>query len=301
LIYQLIGLIVLAFVVYVGYSFELIPLTSFFILIILFSRIYPLITTVNTDLNRMISQFASVKLVMTLDDEFAEPDMESHKKIEPLPLDKEIELNHLSFGYEKAQNIFENFSANIPAYHMVGIIGESGKGKTTLLDIIAGLQKPHSGEILIDGQKLDLEKWAQWRNGIGYLPQDSFFIDGSLRENLIWDCRRKITDKEIKTVLRQVNGLSLVNRFKDGLDEQIVNYSFHFSGGERQRLALARVLLREPQILLLDEATSSLDAKSEKQIMELLVSLKEKITILVVTHKTSVTPWLDKIITLHST
>ena len=105
----------------------------------------------------------------------------------------------------------------------------------------------------------------KWRTGIGYLPQDSFFIDGSLRENLVWDCRRDISDNEIKDVLKQVNALQLVNRHKNGLDEEIVNYPFHFSGGERQRLALARVLLRQPQILLLDEATSSLDIENEKQ------------------------------------
>ena len=87
-----------------------------------------------------------------------------------------------------------------------------------------------------------------------------------------------------------------MHRFKKGLDEEIVNYQFHFSGGERQRLALARVLLRQPKILLLDEATSSLDENNEKQIMDLLAELKTKITILFVTHRTSVLPWCDKII-----
>ena len=298
LVYRLMGILVLVFVVYIGYRFDLIPLTSFFILIILFARIYPQFTAINTDLNMIISNFASVKLVMKLDKDFPEPDVNSFEKQEPLRLVNEIAIKNLNFSYAGGKELFQNFNKKIPAFHLIGIVGESGRGKTTFLDIIAGLQTPLSGEISVDGQLLNKEVLSRWRTGIGYLPQDSFFIDGTLRENLVWDCRRKITDKEIKNVLKQVNALHLVNRFKNGLNEEIVNYPFHFSGGERQRLALTRVLLRQPQILLLDEATSSLDIENEKQIMELLVGLKSKVTILFVTHRTSVIPWFDDIIQL---
>lgn len=300
LIYRLMGLLVLVGVVYVGYQYELIPLTSFFILIILFGRIYPQFTSVNTDINMITSNSASVELVMTLDNEFGEPDMNQYQKLKPFPLEQHIEIRNLKFSYSDEEELIKNFNTTIPAKSMVGIIGESGKGKTTLLDIIAGLQLPKSGEVLIDGNQLDHETWSRWRTGIGYLPQDSFFIDGTLRENIIWDCRRTVTDAEIKNVLQQVNALNLIDRYKKGLDEYMVNYPFHFSGGERQRLALARVLLRQPQILLLDEATSSLDPKNEKQIMDLLFSLKHKVTIVLVTHKTTARPWLDKVITLDS-
>jgi ATP-binding cassette subfamily C protein len=300
LIFRLIGLLVLAFVVYIGYTFELIPLTSFFILIILFAKLYPEFTSINKDVNMMVSQFASVKLVMKLDSEFVAPNMRSHEIENPQPFNKMLTLENIYFKYPAAKPLLENLSVNIPAYHITGIIGESGRGKTTLLDIIAGLQKPQSGHILVDSSILKGDDWSRWRNGIGYLPQDSFFIDGTLRENLIWDCRAAVTDDEIKNVLEQVNALHLINRFESGLDEHIVNYPFHFSGGERQRLALTRVLLRKPQILLLDEATSSLDLENENQIMNLLVRLKKTVTILLVTHKTSVEPWLDLIIKLET-
>jgi ATP-binding cassette subfamily C protein len=298
LIYRISGILVLVVVVYVGYHFNLIPLTSFFILIILFSRIYPQFTSINTDLSMIISNFASVKLVMQLDKDFPEPEMHSPGKREPIPLLKEIAVKNINFSFPGGETLFENFNETIPAFKLIGIIGESGRGKTTLLDLIAGLQLPLSGSISVDGQLLDRETFPRWRTGIGYLPQDSFFIDGSLRDNLVWDSHRSITDTEIKKVLKQVNALYLVLRFKKGLDEQIVNYSFHFSGGERQRLALARVLLRRPQILLLDEATSSLDEDNEKQIMDLLAGLKTRVTIVFITHRTSVLPWFDKIIQL---
>jgi len=298
LIYRLMGLIILVVTVYVGYRYALIPLTSFFILIILFARIYPQFTSINSDLSMIISSLASVKLVMQVDDEFDDPNMHQHQNVNPLPLHKTLNIKRLHFSYTDKDQLFENFSTTIPAYHLVGIIGESGKGKTTLLDIIAGLQYPDEGKIEVDGKALDKNSWPHWRNGIGYLPQDSFFIDGTIRENLVWDCRRHISDTELYTMLEKVNALHLVDRQKDGLDAFIVNYPFHFSGGERQRLALARVLLRNPQILLLDEATSSLDEDNEKQIMDLLSSLKQKLTIVLVTHKTTVKKWLDDTIML---
>jgi ATP-binding cassette subfamily C protein len=130
------------------------------------------------------------------------------------------------------------------------------------------------------------------------LPQDPFFIDGTLRENLVWDSGGDITDEEIWEVLEQVNAVHLVKRFRKGLDAFIVNYTFTFSGGECQRLALARVLLRKPGLLLLDEATSSLDTENEAQIMEVLAKLKEKISVVFVTHRSSLLKWFDAVIKL---
>ena len=297
-IYRIAGILVLVLVVYIGYRYDLIPLTSFFILIILFSRIYPQFTSITTDINIIISNFASVKMVMQLDKDFPEPDMHSQEGRISVPLTKAIDIKNLNFSFSGSEQLFENFNAKIPALSLTGIIGQSGRGKTTLIDLIAGLQLPLSGEISVDGKLLDQEILPEWRSGIGYLPQDSFFIDGSLRENLVWDSHRNIPETEIRNVLKQVNGLHLADRFQKGIDEEIVNYQFHFSGGERQRLALARVLLRQPTILLLDEATSSLDEDNEEQIMNLLAKLKTRVTILFVTHRTSVLPWCDKIIQL---
>ncbi|WP_313114061.1 ABC transporter ATP-binding protein [Aequorivita sediminis] len=297
-IYRISGILMLVLIVYIGYRFDLIPITSFFILIILFSRIYPQFTSINTQINIIVTKFSSVKLVMQLDNDFPDTDIQSNDSSLSIPLEKEINIKNLNFSYSGDEKLFNNFNTKIPAFNLVGIIGQSGRGKTTLIDLIAGLQLPLSGEISVDGQVLNRKNLPHWRKSIGYLPQDSFFIDGSLRENLVWDSHRNISETEIRNVLKQVNGLHLLDRLERGLDEEIVNYQFHFSGGERQRLALARVLLREPKILLLDEATSSLDEDNEEQIMELLANLKTKVTILLVTHRTSVLPWFDKIIRL---
>jgi ABC-type multidrug transport system fused ATPase/permease subunit len=298
LIQRIAGMLVLALVVYMGYRSGTIPMASFVILILLFSRIFPQFIAMNTDISMIISNVASVKLVLQLDDDLPEPAMRKERISTPLIPVKEIVFENVSFSYPGGEELINNLSAVFRSNSITGIIGESGRGKTTLIDIIAGLQRPDSGKIFIDGRPLDQGILAQWKAGLGYLPQESFFIDGTLRENLVWDSGGEITDDRIMEVLEQVNAVHLVKRFRKGLDAFIVNYQYAFSGGECQRLALARVLLRKPSLLLLDEATSSLDPENETAIMEVLVSLKKKVTIVFVTHRESVSKWFDFIIKL---
>ncbi len=298
LIYRISGIIVLVIIVYLGYRSGSVPLASFFILILLFSRIFPQFVGMNTDVNMIMANIPSVKLVLQLDEEFPDSRFvfrESEKRME---LNKEITLHNIEFAYQGGETLFRGFSDTIPARKITGILGESGIGKTTLIDIIAGLQKPSAGVISVDGRILDDSLLPCWRQSIGYLPQDPFFIDGTIRENLVWDSGGDITDKEIIEVLEQVNALHLIKRFERGLDEYIVNYQYTFSGGECQRLALARVLLRRPGLLLLDEATSSLDADNETVIMEVLTKLKESVTVVFVTHRTGLMGWFDKVVRL---
>jgi ABC-type multidrug transport system fused ATPase/permease subunit len=298
LIQRIAGLIVLVFVVWFGYKSGTIPMASFVILILLFSRIFPQFISLNTDINMIAGSVASVKLVMQLDDDLPDNQMHAVSHQPSLVLKAEVRLENLCFTWPDGEELFRDFSATIKANTITGIIGESGRGKTTLIDLIAGLQRPGAGRIMIDDSLLKEDLLQRWKAGLGYLPQDSFFIDGTLRENLVWDSGGGITDEEIWSVLEQVNATHLVKRFGNGLDAFIVNYPFTFSGGECQRLALARVLLRRPSLLLLDEATSSLDAENEAIIMEVLVKLREKITIVFVTHRESVVRWFDAVIKL---
>lgn len=298
LIYRIAGILTLVLVAYTGYNTGLLPLASLFILILLFSRIFPQFISLNSNINNIITTLPSVKMVMQLNDEFSDTLFRENETTPGFPVEKEITLEGISFSYPGEEQLFYEFSEVIPAKRITGIIGISGRGKTTLIDIIAGLQKTQKGNIYVDDRLLDDEILPSWKKSIGYLPQDSFFIEGSLRDNLVWDSRSLTSDDRIMEVLDKVNALHLVNRFKKGLDEHIVNYKFMFSGGERQRLALARALLREPRILLLDEATSSLDIENERQIMEVITKLKKQITILFVTHRRYLLPYFDKIIQL---
>jgi ATP-binding cassette subfamily C protein len=329
LIQRIAGLIVLVGIVWFGYRSGSVPMASFVILILLFSRIFPQLTAINTDINMIVSNVPSVKLVMQLDDDLPDPAVRKSEVHRALTLKEGIRLEDISFSWPDGGKLFERISAVIRAHSITGIIGQSGVGKTTLIDLIAGLQKPGGGRILIDGKSLDEDLLPCWKAGLGYLPQDPFFIDGTLRENLVWDSGGRgdhgqgdgsavtqgsgsrgvqvrggaqlpisggVTDEEIMSVLEQVNAAHLVSRFRKGLDAFLVNYHTSFSGGECQRLALARVLLRRPTVLLLDEATSSLDAENEATVMEVLAKLKVHITIVFVTHRESVVRWFDEVI-----
>jgi len=340
LIQRIVGLVVLVGIVWFGYKSGSTPMASFVILILLFSRIFPQLIAINTDINMIVSNVPSVKLVMQLDDDL--PDVgvsaerrersgergerrakrtgqgEEHRERSAergVELKDGIRLEGITFSYPDGERLFDGFNAEIRAHNITGILGQSGRGKTTLIDLIAGLQKPAAGRIVVDGVSLDEKLLPRWKTGLGYLPQDPFFIDGTLRENLVWDSAPRtgggvlpgktgggseagtgIGDEEIMAVLEQVNAAQLVKRFRKGLDAFVVNYHTAFSGGECQRLALARVLLRRPSVLLLDEATSSLDAENEATVMEVLARLKDRVTIVFVTHRESVTRWFDEVI-----
>jgi ATP-binding cassette subfamily C protein len=320
LIQRIAGLLVLVGIVWFGFRSGAVPMASFVILILLFSRIFPQITALSTDMNMIVSSVASVKLVMQLDEDLPDLRDQGSAVHTPVLLMSEIKLEEVTFAYPGGEKLFDGFTAVIKARSITGIVGQSGSGKTTLIDLIAGLQRPSAGRVLVDGMVLDEELLPGWKAGLGYLPQDPFFIDGTLRENLVWDSvgdggngrsgagdqvsggggdqvsSGGISDEEIMAVLEQVNAAHLVKRFRKGLDAYIVNYHTAFSGGECQRMALARVLLRRPSVLLLDEATSSLDAENEATVMEVLARLRERITIVFVTHRESVVRWFDEVI-----
>ncbi|MBE0650215.1 MAG: ABC transporter ATP-binding protein [Bacteroidales bacterium] len=292
------GVIALIFIVYISYRFLKIPLASLFVLILLFSRIFPKFTGVNSDLNMMVSNIPSVRLVMQTEQEIRNNKVNGAEFKGQIPLNHQLEIRNLNFSYVSNKTIFNDFSEAIPAYKITGILGKSGLGKTTLIDLLSGLLKADSGSLLIDGKELAREMLPAWKNELGYLPQDAFFVEGTIRENLVWDSSKIPTDEDILNVLKQVEADQFVLSQNNGLDTQIVNYQYHFSGGERQRLALARVLLRKPKLLLLDEATSSLDVNTEAQIMDCLVKLKKEVTIIFVTHRQSLKSYFDKVIDL---
>jgi len=297
LIQRIAGLLVLVGIVWFGYRSGTVPMASFVILILLFSRIFPQLIAMNTDISMIIANLPSVRLVMQLDEELPGCDLRIAKfEFESQELKDRIKLEGITFSYPDGEKLFNGFSAVIRARAITGVVGQSGRGKTTLIDLVAGLQRPAAGRILIDGVLLDDDLLPRWKAGLGYLPQEPFFIDGTLRENLVWDSGGGISDNEVMEVLEQVNAAHLVTRFRKGLDAFVVNWHTSFSGGECQRLALARVLLRKPSVLLLDEATSSLDAENEATVMEVLAKLKERVTIVFVTHRESVTRWFDEVI-----
>ncbi|WP_446811157.1 ATP-binding cassette domain-containing protein [Methylomonas sp. 2BW1-5-20] len=201
---------------------------------------------------------------------------------QPAPLRRQIVLERVAFSHPQSHLALSVEYLAIPANKTTAISGVSGSGKTTLLDLLSGLIAPDSGGIWIDG--VALNRLSGWRKSIAYIPQETLLQDGSLRDNLLWGSATP-TDKEIELALERSALSGLVAKLALGLDTPIGERGVKLSGGEKQRLALARALLRKPQLLILDEATSALDGDNHRQVLDTIRSLHGNMTILIVSHR----------------
>lgn len=206
-----------------------------------------------------------------------------------LNLNQEIRFEDLTYTYPGAEDIAVgplNFS--IPAFRTTGIIGSSGAGKSTILDLMLGLLKPTSGNIYVDDQVLD-EKYRQiWAARVGYVPQSIYLTDGTVAENIAFGIPSKDIDRvAVASAARTAQIEDVINGLPQKFDTHLGERGLRLSGGQRQRIAIARALYRDPKILIFDEATSALDSETEESIMESLRSLAHSKTIVIVTHRLS--------------
>jgi ATP-binding cassette subfamily B protein len=197
-----------------------------------------------------------------------------------------IRFQNISYKYDDL-SVLENVTVEFSPGKSYAIVGQSGAGKTTILELLAGLLKPDSGEIKIDNQPLSSTKLDSYYKHTTYLSQLPSVFDGSIRENLAFD--NEISDSELWTALEKVNLSDRVNTMDDKLDENIGERGNKLSGGEKQRLVLARTIILKPKIIILDECTSALDSINEEQVMSNFFSSITNSTIIAVTHRVHTT------------
>jgi ATP-binding cassette subfamily C protein len=228
--------------------------------------------------------------------EHRRPSETAYGEVVKLKFDREIRLDNVSYHYPaSSRRALDSVSIKIPKGAMIGFIGPSGSGKTTLVDIILGLLEPTAGSVLVDGQ--DIRSAAEsWQRCIGYIPQNIFLIDDSIRANVAFGIESKdIVDDQVWAALRVAQLEDFVRGLAQGLDTEIGERGVRMSGGQRQRLGIARALYHNPDLLILDEATSALDTATEREVSRAVQSLIGTKTLIVVAHRLSTLEKCDQV------
>jgi ABC-type multidrug transport system fused ATPase/permease subunit len=201
---------------------------------------------------------------------------------------KQIQVEKLSFCYPQGKDfVLNNISFAISKGSFTGIIGQSGAGKTTFVDILLGLLQPTEGQILVDGKDI-FSDIRSWQANLAYVPQSIYLIDGTIKENIAMGISaQNVDDKKINKVLKMAELYDFVKNLPEGVYTKVGERGVKLSGGQRQRIGIARALYCDPEVLILDEATSALDNETEKNITDTILKLKGQITIIAIAHRVS--------------
>ena len=276
--------VALVAVLYAAIRVLQLPAASLLLILLLFARLLPRVATIQAAWQQFQAALPGFnRAMMLLETHEGRP--ESVPAGEPVPpLARDIRFDKVCYAYEgAAAPALSNVSLAIRAGTTTAIVGPSGAGKSTLADVLMGLLTPAAGQVQVDGAVLGLSRVAAWRQRIGYVAQDTVLFNDTIRANLSW----AVPDASESAMLAALDAAAatFVLALPDGLDTVIGDRGVRLSGGERQRLALARAILRHPDVLLLDEATSALDSEHERRIQDAIERLHGRVTIVVITHR----------------
>ena len=263
------------------------PLASILLLLFLFARLVPMLTGLQRQFQTVLNLLPAVERV---DDTLAW--LRAHAEadgpdVDPPTLARELRFDRVSFGYRGSDGeaILHDVVLEIPAGRTTAIVGPSGGGKSTVADLAVGLLTPDAGRVLIDGVALEGPRIRAWRRRVGYVNQDTFLFNDTIRQNLLF-VRPEANDEELREALEAASA-SFVEGLPHGLETVVGDRGVRLSGGERQRIALARAILRKPALLVLDEATSALDPENERLIQAAIERMSGRQAILAIAHRLS--------------
>ena len=216
------------------------------------------------------------------------------------PIRGEVQFENVSFGYnaDEDHEILQNISFQVKPQQTIGIIGESGSGKSTLVNLLAGLYRPDTGQILIDGQDISLVSPQSLRSQLGFVPQECFLFSGSVLENITLYSSEFSPEQAIASA-QLAEAHNFIEALPLGYDTQIGATGIKLSAGQKQKIAIARALIRNPAILILDEATNALDAESERRFQQNLAQMSQHLTTFIISHRLSSVRHADSILVLN--
>lgn len=208
-----------------------------------------------------------------------------------------LAADHVEFSYVPGQEVLQDVSFTIPPREIVGVVGPSGGGKSTLVQLLLGLRDPDSGRILADGRDARSLDRAEWARKVTFVPQEPHMLAGTIADNIRF-LRRGVSDEDVERAARLAHLHDEIDAHPDGYARLVGAMGGDISGGQRQRLCIARALVEQPDVLILDEPTSALDVQSEHLIRAMLLRLKERMTIVVIAHRLSTLDICDRIMVI---
>lgn len=221
-------------------------------------------------------------------------------KYTPPDIRGDVEFGNVSYRYPGADHdVVRNFSLNVRAGECIAIVGASGSGKSTIMNLIIGFMKPTGGELKIDGKNIDEYNLSEYRHRISVVSQSSILFSGSIRDNITYGMSR-YTEEELSRVAEEANVTEFIKDLPDGLDTDVGEHGGKLSGGQRQRITIARALIRNPRILILDEATSALDNISELHVQRAIAAAAKGRTTFIVAHRLSTIRDADRIVVMQN-
>ena len=213
-----------------------------------------------------------------------------------------IKLDNISFSYPgKEDNALSELTLDIPVNQVIGLVGASGSGKSTAIDVLLGLIEPQSGYLVVDGEEIKGKEKRAWQNNVGFVPQAIFLADSSIRENIAFGIPpEEIDESRVTKAARMAHLDELLERLPDGLNTRVGERGIQLSGGQRQRIGIARALYDDAEVLVLDEATSALDGITEKLVMDAIHDFSGKKTIIMIAHRLTTVKQCDSIYILEN-
>lgn len=266
--------------------------------IVVLVRLLPIVGSINRDIIILRAEITSVMTIMQL------------LSSSPMPVDRgptrkfgefrrDISFEDVTFAYPGTQgHVLRGVKIRCPKGAKTAIVGPSGAGKSTIVDLMIRLYEPTEGCIRVDGINIQDYDVVSWRNAIGFVSQDTFIFDASIRENIVFGWP-EAKEADIVWAAKQADAHEFIQELRDGYDTEVGDRGLKLSGGQRQRLAIARAILRKPQILIFDEAASALDHESEQRVQQAIDRISKDRTVIIIAHRLSTIVRADNIIVLH--
>lgn len=302
IVYGGVILVIIFFVVYVGSIEE--QLATLGLFVVAATRLMPALKQTLSNYSKMRSEFPAVDVIYRDMHRPVLVDLErkaaalGRTGAERVKLTQELLLENIRFQYEGTEaSLFEDLTIRVKANTTVGIVGTTGCGKTTVMDILLGLLAPQHGSVRVDDVVITADNVAAWRRNLGYVPQDIYLIDDTVTRNIAFGVADDAIDHDAVRNAAEIAHVAefIEHELPNGYDSFVGERGVRLSGGQRQRLGIARALYHDPSVLVFDEATSALDSRTEKDVMSFIDGLAHQKTIVMIAHRLSTVERCDKI------